>query len=57
MKTTRNPPFIPSGTLPVDEFIKQVCAKNDLNTSYLIIRSKAPVTFKQIKIAYQIVNN
>lgn len=49
--------FQPSGSLPVNEFIRQVCQKNDLNTSYLIIRSKVPVTWKQAKQAYIIANN
>ena len=56
MKTTKNPPFIPSGTLPVNEFIKQVCKKNDLKQSYLIIRAKVPVSYKQIKAAFKLIN-
>lgn len=49
--------FQPSGALPVNEFIRQVCAKNDLKQSYLIIRSKCPVTFKQVKQACKLINN
>jgi hypothetical protein len=48
---------VPSGKLPVNEFILQVCRKNDLNNSYLIIRAKVPVSFKQIKKAFKMINN
>jgi len=48
---------IPSGKLPISEFVKQVCQKNDLNNSYLIIRSKVPVSFKQVKAAFKMINN
>lgn len=49
--------FQPSGTLPVNEFIKQVCTKNDLKQSYLILRSKVPVSYKQVKQAHKLINN
>jgi len=55
--TTKQHPFIPAGSLPLNEYIQTVCRKNDLNNSYLIIRSKVPVSFKQVKQAYQIANN
>jgi hypothetical protein len=48
---------IPSGKLPVNEFILQVCQKNDLKQAYLIIRAKVPVSFKQIKKAFKMINN
>jgi hypothetical protein len=48
---------IPSGKLPVSEFIRQVCQKNDLKQAYLIIRAKVPVTFKQVKTAFKMINN
>lgn len=53
MKTT----FQPSGKLPISEFILQVCQKNDLNNAYLIIRAKVPVSFKQVKKAFKMINN
>jgi len=53
MKTT----FQPSGKLPVNEFILQVCQKNDLKQAYLIIRAKVPVTWEQVKNAFKIINN
>lgn len=49
--------FIPSGKLPISEFIFQVCQKNDLKQAYLIIRSKVPVSFKQVKTAFKMINN
>jgi hypothetical protein len=49
--------FIPSGKLTISEFIFQVCQKNDLKQAYLIIRAKVPVTFKQVKRAYNYINN
>jgi hypothetical protein len=48
---------IPSGKLPISEFIFQVCQKNDLKQAYLIIRAKVPVSFKQIKKAFNLINN
>lgn len=57
MKTTKQAPFIPAGTLPVNEYIRQVCTKNDLKQSYLIIRAKVPVSYKQIKAAFKLINN
>jgi hypothetical protein len=55
--TTKKPAFIPSGSLPISEFVKQVCRKNDLKQAYLIIRAKVPVSFKQVKRAFNLINN
>lgn len=54
MKNTR---IEPSGKLALSEFILRTCIKNDLNNAYFIIRSKCPVSFKQVKQAYNYINN
>jgi hypothetical protein len=55
--TTKKPAFIPAGSLPLNQYIQTVCQKNDLKQAYLIIRSKCPVTFKQVKTAFKMINN
>jgi len=54
MKNTKQ---IPSGSLPLSEFIAQVCQNNTLVDSYFIMRSKVLISWKQAKQAFKMINS